>query len=111
MENYLQIVSVPVITALVYAAMALYKYAFTGKEKAIRLIPVIGTLLGTVLGIVIFYAIPQITVGDNVITALLAGGASGAAATGADQIIKQLITKAKEDKEATDKAKEDGNGQ
>jgi hypothetical protein len=99
MENLLQIVSVPVITAVVYGAMELYKYTVNGKESLIRLIPVIGAILGAALGIIAFFAVPGVTAADNVFTALLTGGASGLAATGGNQIIKQLITKYKEDKE------------
>ena len=103
MEDLLQIVSVPVITAVVYGAMELYKYAVNGKESLIRLIPVIGAILGAALGIVVFYAAPDIVAADNIFTALLTGGASGLAATGGNQIIKQLITKNKEGKNGEDK--------
>jgi hypothetical protein len=104
MENLLQIVSVPVITAVVYGAMELYKYTVNGKESFIRLIPVIGAILGATLGIVAFFVVPGIVAADNIFTAILTGGASGLAATGGNQIIKQLITKYEEDK------KEEGNG-
>ena len=96
MENLLQIISVPVITAVVYGALALYKYAVNGKESLIRLIPVIAVALGVVLGITAFFATPDIIAADNVFTAILIGGASGLAATGTNQIFKQL-TKGKED--------------
>jgi FtsH-binding integral membrane protein len=96
MENLLQIVSVPVITTVVYGALALYKYVVNGKESLIRLIPVIAVALGVVLGITAFFATPDIIAADNVFTAILIGGASGLAATGTNQIFKQL-TKGKED--------------
>jgi hypothetical protein len=96
MENLLQIVAVPVISAIVYGALALYKYAVNGKEPLIRVIPVIAVILGVVLGIVAFFATPDIIAADNVFTAILIGGASGLAATGTNQIFKQL-TKGKED--------------
>jgi hypothetical protein len=98
MENLIEIVSVPVITAVVYGAMELYKYAVNGKESLIRLIPVIGAILGAALGLVAFFAVPGIAAADNVFTAILTGGASGLAATGGNQIIKQLITKNKDGK-------------
>ncbi|MDR2047130.1 MAG: hypothetical protein LBP79_04440 [Clostridiales bacterium] len=82
MENLIEIVSVPVITAVVYGAMELYKYDVSGKESSIRLIPIIGAILDAAFGITAFFAIPDIVAADNVFTAILIGGASGLAATG-----------------------------
>jgi hypothetical protein len=90
MENLIQVVAVPVITAICYGALALYKYAVNCKEAFIRLIPVIAVLLGVALGITAFFATPDIIAADNVFTAILIGGASGLAATGTNQIFKQL---------------------
>ena len=89
MENLIEITSVPVIVAIVYAALALYKH-FVKAEKWVRLIPLWASLLGVVLGIVAFYAVPAIIPADNVLVAILVGGASGLAATGTNQIYKQL---------------------
>lgn len=102
MENLIEITSVPVIVAIVYAALALYKH-FIKAEKWIRLIPLWAALLGVVLGIVAFYAVPGIMPADNVLVAILIGGASGLAATGTNQIYKQL-TKDK-DKSNNEKSK------
>lgn len=88
----LEIVSVPVIVALVYGAMAIYRHVVTA-EKWIKLIPVWAALLGAILGIIAFYAIPDIIPADNIFTAILIGGASGLAATGTNQIYKQLTKK------------------
>ena len=96
MDNLIQIVSVPVITALCYGVLALYKYIVNGKEPLIRLIPIITVVLGAALGVTAFYVAPEIIPADNVFTAILIGGASGLAATGTNQIFKQL-TKGRED--------------
>ena len=93
MDNLLQIVSVPVIAALVYGALAGYKIIVNGKEKWVRVIPVVAGLLGVILGVAAFYAAPDIVAADNVFTAILIGGASGLAATGTNQIWKQLTKK------------------
>ena len=45
MENLIEITSVPVIVAIVYAALALYKH-FVKAEKWVRLIPLWAALLG-----------------------------------------------------------------
>jgi len=93
MINLLQIIIVPIISALVYGALAGYKILVNGKEKWIRIIPVIAALLGVVLGVIAFYAVPEVIAADNLLTAMLIGGASGLAATGTNQIFKQLFKK------------------
>lgn len=97
MENLIQVASVPVITAVVYGAMELYKYIVNGKESLIRLIPVIAVVLGACIGIAAYYGISGIVTADNVLNALLIGGSSGLAATGTNQIFKQLTKDKKED--------------
>jgi len=99
MDNLIQIVSVPIIIALVYGALAGYKILVNGKENWIRIIPVIAGLLGVILGIVAFYAVPEIIAASNILTAMLIGGASGLAATGTNQIFKQLLPKAEKKEE------------
>jgi uncharacterized membrane protein len=94
-----------VITGVVYGAAELYKRAVGERETLIRLIPLFGAMLGAVLGLVAYFAAPEIIAASNVFTAVLTGGASGLAATGGNQILKQLITKSKEDK--TDEEKSD----
>ena len=51
MENILDVTSVPVIVALVYTALAVYKKIVTS-EKWIRLIPLWAALLGVALWVV-----------------------------------------------------------
>ena len=46
--------------------------------------------LGTTLGIICFYSVPDIIPASNVLVAIISGGASGLSATGCNQIIKQL---------------------
>jgi uncharacterized membrane protein YdfJ with MMPL/SSD domain len=111
MENLMQIISVPVITAIVYGIIELYKYTVQNRESFVRLIPVIATVLGAVLGIVAFYAVRDIIAADNVFTALLSGGASGAAATGTNQIFKQLSKKNETEEEGNDKEDGERNGE
>ena len=90
MDSIIQIASVPVITAIVYGVMAGYKIIVNGRENLIRIIPVIAAALGVILGIIAFYAAGEVIPADNLLTAILIGGASGLAATGSNQIIKQL---------------------
>lgn len=90
MENILEIVSVPVIAALVYGVINLIKYAVKSNEIFMRLIPLISAVLGAGLGIIAYFSLPSIIAADNWLMALLIGSASGLSATGVNQVIKQL---------------------
>ncbi|NLZ25698.1 MAG: hypothetical protein GX891_04480 [Clostridiales bacterium] len=90
MEEAIKALSVPVIVSIVYGCIDLYKQIINGKEKLMRLIPIIAALLGTLIGIVAFYAYPSVLVADNIWQAIIMGGASGLTATGANQVLKQL---------------------
>jgi hypothetical protein len=98
MEQIISIVSVPAIATIVYWVVNLIKFTVNGSEKFKRLIPIISAVLGAGLGCVAFYIAPEIIIADNLITAIIIGGASGLSATGTNQIIKQL-EKSEKDKE------------
>lgn len=87
----LEIICVPVIVAIVFALMEIYKiYIAKGNEKLIRFIPLFALGLGAILGIVFYFAFPTIISASNWFIAILIGGASGLSATGCNQIFKQL---------------------
>lgn len=96
--EYLQIISVPVIATIVYWVVNLIKYATKENETFKRFIPLLSGGLGALLGIFCYFVIPEISVGSNVVVAIISGGASGLSATGCNQIIKQLGSKNEEDK-------------
>lgn len=104
----IEIICVPVIVALVFVIMEIYK-KFIAKENKIliAIIPIIGAVLGIVFGIVCFYAIPSIIPATNVLTAILIGGASGLSATGYNQIFKQLKKYGIEIKEINEESKDE----
>lgn len=93
MESYLELVSVPAIAAIVYWVIAIIKYAVKENETFKRFIPLIAAGLGVILGVVAYYLVPGIIPADNVVVAIIIGGASGLTATGVNQIIKQLSDK------------------
>lgn len=97
MEQYLNLISVPVIAAIVYWVINLIKYATKQSEKFMRFIPLVAAAIGAVLGIVAFYAVPSIVPAENVFVAILIGIASGLTATGTNQLIKQLGNKDDDD--------------
>ena len=102
MYNLSQTAGVPVIAAIVYGTLALYKYLVTS-EKGRRLIPALAAVLGAALGITAYYAAPEVIAAANVLSAALIGGASGLAATGANQVYKQLTKDYVKDDEEKEK--------
>ena len=90
MEAYLELISVPAIAAVVYWVINLIKYAVGENENFKRFIPIIATALGVVCGVVCYFAVPSIVPAENLLVAIVIGGASGLTATGANQVLKQL---------------------
>ena len=93
MEQYLELISVPAIAAVVYWVVNLIKYIVGENETFKRFIPLLATALGVVCGVVCYYAVPTVIPATNLVMAIVIGGASGLTATGANQIIKQLTDK------------------
>ena len=90
MEQYLNVISVPAIAAIVYWVINIIKHAVGENEKFKKFIPLIAAALGVVCGIICYYAVPSIIPAPNIVVAIVIGGASGLTATGTNQIIKQL---------------------
>lgn len=103
MDSYLQLISVPAIAAVVYWVITLIKIAVKENQTFMRFVPLIAAALGVICGVVCFYAVPSIIPAENVVVAIVIGGASGLTATGANQIIKQL----KKDNEGEDEKKDE----
>ena len=99
MEQYLNLISVPAIAAVVYWMINIVKHAVGENEKFKRFIPLIAATLGIVCGIICYYAVPSIIPAENIVVAIVIGGASGLTATGTNQIIKQLGKKDETDGE------------
>jgi len=86
----IEVISVPVIATLVYWIINLIKYTTDNNEKVLRFVPLIAAGIGAVVGVLCFLLLPEIYVADNFLVAIIVGGASGLAATGTNQVIKQL---------------------
>jgi len=91
MEEYLGTISVPAIAAAVYFIVKLIRHA-VGEENAKfeKFVPLIAAGLGVAFAIVCFYALPAVVPADNVVVAIVIGGASGFTAIGTDQMMKQF---------------------
>jgi len=89
----MEIISVPIIASLVYSLIEIYKKIIEKHsiyEKLVRLVPIVSGILGIIAGIVFYFALPQLIPAQDILTAILVGGASGLSATGCNQIFKQL---------------------
>lgn len=88
--------SVPIIVLCCYIIGEIYKIVFKNKKEWNKLIPLILSIFGGIIGIVIFYTNPEMILdAHNVWVALGVGIVSGASSTGANQIIKQVFSKDK----------------
>ena len=86
----LDFASVPIITLIVYWCIELIKQLTNNNENFKRFIPISSTVIGIILGVIIYFFIPSLTIANNVLYAIGVGGVSGLAATGSNQIFKQL---------------------
>ncbi len=91
--DYTQIISVPVIVAVVYAMIEMLKRMTNYNKIVVKLLPLIALGLGVVLGIVSYYAVPLYKETSNIIFAIVVGAVSGLSATGTNQIIQKLAEK------------------
>lgn len=80
--------TVPAIIVVCYLIAEIVKRITPDKED--KWIPCICGFCGGVLGIVVFYTIPGFLPASNWLTALAIGITSGFAATGVNQVYKQL---------------------
>jgi len=83
-----EIVSVPAIVVICYLIGMGCKAV--GNDQFDKFIPTICGVCGAILGLVTFMTIPDFIVGDNWLSAVATGIVSGLAATGINQIYKQL---------------------
>ena len=90
----MEVVSVPVILIICYVFSEAFKVIFKEKEKLFKLIPMLVSFLGGILGILIFLTNPELILNaTNVWTAVVVGIVSGASSTTTNQIVKQLFKK------------------
>lgn len=91
--------SVPIIVILCYILGEIYKIIFKNKKETYKLIPLLVSLFGGILSILIYFTAPEILNVDNIYLALEIGIISGSSATGTNQIIKQIFKNKEEENE------------
>lgn len=86
--------SVPIIIIISYMIGEIYKVIFKGKEDMYKLIPIVVSIIGGMLGVLIYLTNKEMILdANNIWVAMFVGIVSGASATNANQIIKQLFEK------------------
>lgn len=87
----MEIVYVPIIVISAYLVGEIYKLIFKNNDAAYKFIPILTTVVGGLLGLLIYFTAPELISCSNAYEALLVGFVSGAGSTGANQIIKQVF--------------------
>ena len=83
---------VPIIILICYVIGEIYKVIFKTKEEVYKLIPIIVTITGGIVGILIYLTNKEIIFNaDNIWIALQIGLVSGASSTTTNQILKQVF--------------------
>ena len=90
----MEFTSVPIIIIICYMIGEIYKIIFKSKENLYKLIPIIVSITGGILGIIIYLTNKEMIFNaDNLWTSLTIGIVSGASATTTNQIVKQVFKK------------------
>lgn len=88
---------IPLIILLCYIFGEIYKVIFKNNKQIYKLIPLLVSLLGGVLGVILYKSEPSMILeANNIYIALFIGLISGASSTGANQIVKQVFMKGKD---------------
>jgi len=89
--------SVPIIVVCCYLMGEIYKVIFKKRTKTYKLIPVLVSVSGGILGILIYLTNKEMIMNaSNIWIALGIGIISGASSTGTNQVVKQLLSKEKD---------------
>ena len=88
---------IPLLILLCYIFGEIYKVIFKKNKQICKLIPLLVSLLGGLLGVILYKSEPSIILeANNIYIALFIGLISGASSTGANQIVKQVFMKGKD---------------
>ncbi len=93
MDAVAECLALPIITAIVYMIIEVYKSVTPDLEKYRKIIPLIAMTVGIALGVLAYFISPEVLQTANVLGAIFVGGCNGLAATGVNQIFKQLKDK------------------
>lgn len=89
MLNY---TTIPVIVVICYIAIT----AIKSTKIESKWYPLISCGLGMLIGVAMHYIVPEFIGATSLIVAVISGGVSGLAATGSNQVLKQLMKSAED---------------
>lgn len=81
----------PLTALLVYTVIDFYKLSIPGAGTIWhRLIPILSLALGGIIGLGLYFLVPEIVMSPTTGSAIVKGAISGLGATGCNQVIKQF---------------------
>lgn len=90
----MEYVSIPVITIICYLLGEFFKLVILKKKKRFKYIPIIVGGIGGALGLTIYLVSPELLLNvTNPFVAMAIGIVSGLAATGGNELVKQILKK------------------
>lgn len=89
MLNY---TTIPVIVVICYIAIT----AIKSTKIESKWYPLISCGIGMLVGVAMHYIVPEFIGATSLIVAVISGGVSGLAATGSNQVLKQLMKSAED---------------
>lgn len=98
MLNY---TTIPVIVVICYIAIT----AIKSTKIESKWYPLISCGLGMLIGVAMHYIVPEFIGATSLVVAVISGGVSGLAATGSNQVLKQLMKSAEDGTLNVDTAK------
>ena len=81
--------TLPIIVALTYGMIEILKHLWLKKYNLTKYIPILSSIIGAVLGIAIYFIIPEMMPTVTWYYSIIIGCASGLSAVGINQIKKQ----------------------
>ena len=88
----MEFTSIPIIVLICYVIGEVYKYLLRKKQELYKFIPILLSISGGILGIVIYLTNKEMILNaSNIWIALGIGIVSGASSTGTNQVIKQIF--------------------
>lgn len=106
----MEIISVSSISIFVLIVEQILRNSFKKFEKFLNFIPLISALTGGILGLILFFTLPEIIPVTNFIHAIIVGMISGLSATGSNEAInkiKEFVAIKKQSKQLSEKAKKE----
>ncbi len=95
----MDMIGIPSILTIIIIISGILKTTFKDNEKMSTLLPMIAALLGGVLSVVGFYIMPDMSVSENVMQALMYGLLTGLSATGSMAMYTNFKTMHEKSKE------------